>query len=103
MAKSLSQYYGAKAGVKTTGNKRLSEFYGDKGQGYTSARQIADEFAANMDEYPRLFRRSFIADKLRLGHDRELSLLSDALYTLRRKGLIEFDPETNQWKNLQKG
>lgn len=105
MAKGLSQYYGGgkKAGKSTTGNRRLSEYYGELGQGYTSARQIADEFAANIADYPRSFRRSLIAEKLRLSHDRELSLLSDALFVLQQRGLVRFDTRTNQWKNLQGG
>ena len=100
MSKSLSAYYGAPKTAQTTGNKRLSGYYGDAGQGYTSARQIADEFAANMDQYPTSFRRSLIVEKLRLRYNREISLLSDALHVLETRGLIQFDRSINQWKNM---
>jgi hypothetical protein len=98
----LAKYYGAPKTGQVTGNKRLSGYYGDAGQGFTSARQIADEFAMNIEEYPTFFRRSFIAEKLRLRHDRELSLLSDALTVLRTRNLIVFDVNANQWKNLSR-
>lgn len=100
MAKNLSNYYGAPKTTQATGNRRLSAYYGDAGQGFTSARQIADEFAANIDEYPTFFKRAFIVEKMRLRYDRELALLSDALTVLRSRGLIEFDVNSNQWKNL---
>lgn len=102
MAINLSRYYGGGgSGRKPTGNRRLSEYYGDKGQGYTSASQVASAFAANIDQYPRYFKRNFIAEKLRMSHDRELALLSDALSVLETRGLIKFDKGANQWKNLQ--
>lgn len=100
MPSNLAKYYGAPKTAQATGNKRLSSYYGDAGQGFTSARQIADEFASNIDEYPTFFRRSFIAEKMRLRYDRELALLSDALTVLRSRNLIEFDANSNQWKNL---
>lgn len=100
MSGSLSKYYGAPKSTQASGNRRLSGYYGDAGQGFTSARQIADEFAVNIEEYPTFFRRAFIAEKMRLRYDRELALLSDALTVLRSRGLIEFDTNANQWKNL---
>lgn len=100
MPKNLSTYYGAPKSTQVTGNRRLAGYYGDAGQGFTSAQQIANEFAANIDEYPTYFRRAFIAEKMRLRYDRELALLSDALTVLRTRGLIEFDVHANQWKNL---
>lgn len=100
MPRNLSQYYGAPKSAQATGNKRLSSYYGDAGQGFTSARQIADEFAMNIEEYPTFFKRAFIAEKLRLRYDRERALLSDALTVLRSRGLVEFDQNSNQWKNL---
>jgi len=81
-------------------NRRLSEYYGDRGQGYTSAREVAAAFGDILQELPRFFRRSEIAERLRLRHDRELALLSDALSVLATKGLIKFSPENNQWENL---
>lgn len=98
MPKSLSAYYGG----KKTGNRRLSEYYGDKGEGYTSASQVADVFAANIEDYPTYFRRNIIAEKLKMSHDRELALLSDALSVLQTRGLIEFDSNSNQWKNMSR-
>ncbi len=97
MAKSLAAYYGAP--VKT-GNRRLSAYYGDQGQGFTTAQQISDVFAGNLEEYPSWFRRAFIIKKLGLKYQRELALLSDALYNLQLKGLIEFDHSHNKWKNM---
>ena len=82
------------------GNRRLSEYYGDRGQGYVSARQVADEFAVMLPELPRYFRRNFIAEKLQMKYDRELALLSDALSLLSTRGLISFSQENNQWENL---
>lgn len=65
-----------------------------------SARQIANTFKANMDTYPRRFRRELIAEKLRFRHPREYALLSDALWVLKNEGLISWDPDAKQWTNL---
>ncbi len=101
MAINLAKYYGAPSSTKpVSGNRRLSAYYGDAGQGYVNSRQIADAVAVNIGEYPRFFRRQVIAEKLRLRFQREFSLLSDALTVLRSRGLIEFDTNSNQWKNL---
>lgn len=95
-----SKFFGAPKTQGATGNKRLSAQYSDAGQQYTSARAIADAFAVSIEEYPTFFRRNFIAEKLGLRYDREFALLSDALSVLKTRGLIEFDKDANQWKNL---
>lgn len=72
----------------------------ESGQEYTSAREIADAFSAHIEEYPRRFRRGFIAEKLRFSHAREYRLLSDALWTLKQRGTITFDRDSNMWENV---
>lgn len=102
MPKSLAQYWDQTGRNVRTGNKKLSQYYADQGQGFTDARQIADAIAANIDEYPRGFTRSFVKDKLRLKYDREFGLLSDALYVLKQRGLVEYDHNSSEWRNLQR-
>lgn len=85
------------------GNRRLIGKASDEGQEYTSASSIADAFMADISEYPRYFRRSFIGQKLDLKHEREWALLSDVLYVLQKRGLIRFSTDNNSWENLNYG
>lgn len=99
----LSRYYGGTSAERTGADKALNEYYGDPGTGkFSTAKGVANAFAALIDEVPRYFRRSDVATKLGLQTGRELALLTDALNTLQKKGLISWSRGNNAWQNLSR-
>ena len=76
------------------GSKELSK--------YTNAKGIALALAGTLDQMPTNFKRSDVIRKLGIRTDREISLLTDALYLLKQKKLITWNGASNAWKNMSR-
>ena len=79
----------------------LREYYGDPGQArFSNAKSISTALAGVLDQMPSKFVRSTVVDQLGLRTQREISLLTDALNQLKKRGLIKWDPDSSSWQNV---
>lgn len=72
----------------------------DENAKYFTAKALFQVLAGRLSEMPMIFRRSDVTRSLELETTREQELLTDALYMLQRRQLIEWRADRSAWTNL---
>ena len=69
---------------------------------FVNAKGLANALAGMLDRMPTNFRRGDVVTKLGIKTQREINLLTDALYLLKNKRLISWNAAANAWKNASR-